>query len=1198
MIIGIDLGTTNSAIAVYGNIKVKGNYPAAMYLKEYNVSLIPSPLGEFEIPSAFWCDPNNPEKLVFGSEAMNMVYRGQTPILFSKRCIGTTQLLKIGEQEFTAKTVATEFLKYLKHCAEDALGSIVTRAVITHPAYFSLNQIEETLQAAIDAGFDMSHDGQMIMDPIAAAIAYYYPNPNNNHLDMIYDLGGGTFDVTVVEQKDSIVIMKAFEGDHLLGGYNFDRRLVSWLLDRVRDRLDTGRTFELDENDLSDQSSWSRLVQLAEKIKIQLSLSPTTNTQIQIIGDNIIHDLEGNPIQIIDKISREEYTALIQDQLDITIERSQAVMNKASVTAEDINNIILVGGSSNGLWVQETVKKAFPNNEVLLFNKPDLCVAIGAAIAANDLAVFSKSGTNSEFIIEADVPRISSLPMIHIIGTVKNNNGSPIDKDLLDNFYLMIEPDNNQTGGIRLNEDGNFIFRDVELLEDEETNLMIKLFDGNGTQQGELPLKIGYNANASMKSGLMQTVPKSLFIKTSSGFITLANEADILPVKSHEIRLVKNHSDLTFNIEVYQENERVATINVQGFPEETREETTVSLNVEITKNNILRGKVVVKAKDGVVLTESPVEISFPPIYIPDLKELKDKFETLENKRQEEILNERDPARRAKLGSGDKIARMVKALFAEEGQKDCQEINQAIKDLENLFIVKKDEFDPSIEEFNKMVSECEDLIKIKAESGENQKENSDKLARIQQGRDEAQLTRDKRRWSYSYELLEKLHIALRRKQKHFEEAPPLPETKELKDYFYEQIVEDLHGKLDQKIKECKSIGKFEEENHSSMVVILENSIRILKERIEAIPNDTKPETAIAKLQSILRDKPNIEDGIEKLSIETVFNNIDDVFAQFKPSIGVNFNDDLILEKDISKFIDDTNIANIKEKDSRVVPTSCIDNVHFTVSSPPTTQPGKQIIVDVWSHLERQRAEVIHRVEQSRISTDLPPVIRQKGPFKIERGTILMVRLKFPELNVEPTEDTILWEGEIGNASFVVHVPLETSEGIKTGLVTIHWEGGFQIARVPLQLLISNNVVSSKPIEHSFNNISNAFASYASEDGDDVLARIQGMQKVMPSLNVFYAEAELHSGEHWQDRLRQEILKRDVLYLFWSEAASRSKWVEWEWQCGYSERGIDFIDPCPLVSPEVVPPPKELADKLHFNDWILAFMRNQKKHNTHP
>ena len=117
---------------------------------------------------------------------------------------------------------------------------------------------------------------------------------------------------------------------------------------------------------------------------------------------------------------------------------------------------------------------------------------------------------------------------------------------------------------------------------------------------------------------------------------------------------------------------------------------------------------------------------------------------------------------------------------------------------------------------------------------------------------------------------------------------------------------------------------------------------------------------------------------------------------------------------------------------------------------------------------------------------------------------------------------------------------------------------------------------------------AFASYASEDRDDVLGRIQGMQKVLPDLDIFVDVAALRSGDNWRERLEREIQARDVLYLFWSRRARASKWVDLEWRIALGHNGLERISPIPLESPDLAPPPSELAD-LHFNDWMLVYLR---------
>jgi uncharacterized protein YegL len=275
---------------------------------------------------------------------------------------------------------------------------------------------------------------------------------------------------------------------------------------------------------------------------------------------------------------------------------------------------------------------------------------------------------------------------------------------------------------------------------------------------------------------------------------------------------------------------------------------------------------------------------------------------------------------------------------------------------------------------------------------------------------------------------------------------------------------------------------------------------------------------------------------------------------------------------------------------LVPADTVDRVHFSITSPPVLKAGASHAIDVWAHLAREREKVIRIAREEAAGADLR--IRTKGPVKVARGTTMTVRLCMGDLAIEPPEDTILWEGEIGNATFVVTVPKTAALGTRSGSASIY-VAGIAVAKLYFVVQVGEESVASKLLEIGQKRYRRIFPSYADEDRNEVLARIHGMQKVAPSLDVFYPAAQLRSGEHWQERLEKEILSRDIMCLFWSKAASQSSWVDWEWRTGLRERGIDFIDPCPLVPPDEVPPPKELADQLHFNDWILAYMRGTRQ-----
>jgi TIR domain len=266
----------------------------------------------------------------------------------------------------------------------------------------------------------------------------------------------------------------------------------------------------------------------------------------------------------------------------------------------------------------------------------------------------------------------------------------------------------------------------------------------------------------------------------------------------------------------------------------------------------------------------------------------------------------------------------------------------------------------------------------------------------------------------------------------------------------------------------------------------------------------------------------------------------------------------------------------------------DKVHFSLTAPAMLEPGRAYVLDVWAHLEAQRAEMLERARESQGSSDLR--VKSKGGVLVARGAVLTVRLTIPTLEVADPEDLILWDREIGNATFPVSVPSDARLGPHEGTATFHVDL-LGISKLHFVLEIGRRTASVAPLGASEVRCKRAFASYASEDRDEVLGRLQGILKVLPELDLFLDVASLRSGERWEDRLYNEIARRETLFLFWSLAASQSPWVEREWRAAMGLHGLGSIDPVPLVSPEEVPPPAELAQSLHFNDWTLAFMRGR-------
>lgn len=395
-------------------------------------------------------------------------------------------------------------------------------------------------------------------------------------------------------------------------------------------------------------------------------------------------------------------------------------------------------------------------------------------------------------------------------------------------------------------------------------------------------------------------------------------------------------------------------------------------------------------------------------------------------------------------------------------------------------------------------------------------------------------------------------------------------------------------------------------------------KLMKELNETVEEDNQ-QVAEAKLNELTKglDNLGLASGLMLImSIINLANNKGYYVSADKLRSGLseiedaakNGNRDAIVRKfkELSPIIDEIFKSNNKKSDidcflransyqekplyrkgNPTSPCNNIDMVHFSMTSPQVVKPAASFVIYIWAHLERQRDIVIQRAQEAYADNKIS--IQSKGPIKVTRGTVLSVRLKLEGLIVENPEDTILWEGEIGNATFLVKVPEGAKEGSRSGVATIYIDG-MQILRLyfVIQIGPTQSKVESIPTHEA--RYRKAFPSYSSKDRDAVLCRIQGIQKVAPYLEVNMDVIRLRSGQYWEKELWKIIPQNDIFYLFWSKNACKSEWVEKEWRCALKTKGIDFIDPVPLVSPDEVPPPTELAGK-HFNDWVLAFMRGK-------
>lgn len=374
-IIGIDLGTTNSCVSV-----MEGNEPVVIQNSEGHRTT-PSIVAFTENGERKVGEPakrqaiTNPKKTIFSIKR----FMGETYDQVSKeisrvpyevvRGENNVPKIKIDDRAYTPQEISAMILQKMKKTAEDFLGQEVTEAVITVPAYFSDSQRQATKEAGEIAGLKVR---RIINEPTAAALAYGLDKKKNDMKIAVYDLGGGTFDISILELGDGVFEVKSTNGDTHLGGDDFDHKIIDWLAEE----------FKKDEGiDLrEDPMAFQRLKEAAEKAKIELSSS--TETEINL---PYIMPVNGIPKHLVRKLSRAKFEQLCHDLIQATVEPCRQALKDAGMNANEVDEVILVGGSTRIPAIQQIVKEFFGKEPSKGVN-PDEVVAIGAAIQGGVLS--------------------------------------------------------------------------------------------------------------------------------------------------------------------------------------------------------------------------------------------------------------------------------------------------------------------------------------------------------------------------------------------------------------------------------------------------------------------------------------------------------------------------------------------------------------------------------------------------------------------------------------------------------------------------------------------------------------------------------------------------------------------------------------------------------------------------------------------
>ena len=634
-IAGIDLGTTNSVIAIPGEFPDKG-------VVFGSITVVWDSAKRLTHASAV-CQSS--EGLKVGDDAKQMAELGFTPVRFVKKYMGTDTRFRVGDKNLLPEEVSAMVLQYLCSFAAKSLQLKIDTAVITHPAYFDGLAIRAAQRAGELAGLKVA---KLIMEPVAALMAHATEDERPSSRDLVYDLGGGTFDITLMTRNGRVFRPEAFGGDRELGGYNIDKVIATLMLALLRSQ---GYVLLIDPEHPERDARWSALMYFAEQLKCSLGDGDET---AQVNKANVFLDDSKPPkqVQLSFSMTQEQFVLLIEPFVLQTLRATREVLKKSNTTLAQVDSLILVGGSCRIQALQRRLQTEFGKKPQFDDDVLDLSVAVGAAMVAESLGMIEND------VSIKPLPEATPETRIQVSGEILANEDRPVVAKLLVTVSGGKQGDVSQLSSA----DGRFAL-DVELHPNASNQITCAIEDQHGNEIYRHEFAVVHDPRAVRTTLTPPSVmlSKPISVMTTKGLVELAAEGVTLPyAKTDEFRTQKDVTELP--VRVYQENVQLADMRIAGFSRPVPANSIVEVTISIAADYSM--KVLVNVPAAKLSKEQSLQLYAP--VVPPIDVLRYEFKQAIAQYRQQLEYTPDGPVKAKIGiEADRVIEEAEALLGVE-----------------------------------------------------------------------------------------------------------------------------------------------------------------------------------------------------------------------------------------------------------------------------------------------------------------------------------------------------------------------------------------------------------------------------------------------------------------------------------------------------------------------------------------------------